>query len=542
VQVRTPAPPPAPSGLAAQALNAQVTLTWDAVPGAERYTVKRALKRDGRGVAIASGVAAPPYTDATVSNGTTYFYSVAAVNAAGEGADSAVVEAAPIDPPRPPVGLNAVQVRNAVTLTWSPAKQATSYTVKRGNAKGGPYTTVASRLTQPTYKDDHVSGGTTYYYVVHSVHGKLGGPRSAEVHVDVLGIPAAPSGIEAVAGNGVLTLRWTAIPGATYQVKRAESASGPLKKVAESKGASFEDRDVLPGFEYRYSVMALNVAGESPESAPVPGRLQSVPGAPKELKAVAGNGRVSLTWAAAPGATGYHVQRSSGMGGSFSVVTTLGAVTSWTDADVRNGIMHEYRLLPINDGGEGPASNIALATPLSPPPAPTGLEGSSGDGKVLLTWAAVKGAATYTVKRAAGDAALAVIGTTSERTYSDTSVSNGTTYRYVVAAHNSGGDGPDSAELRVTPVNPPELPVGLVAKAGDRRVSIVWFASPGATSYGIKRATSPDGPYITVGKPTESSYEDTGVENRTKYYYVVNAFNAAGRSPNSDRVEVIPGA
>ncbi len=543
VQVRTPAPPPAPAGLTAQPLNAQVALSWEAVPGAERYTVKRALKRDGRGVAIASGIAAPPYTDTTVSNGTTYFYSVAAVNAAGEGVDSAAVEAVPIDPPRPPVGLTAVQTRAAVTLSWSPAKQATSYTVKRGSAKGGPYATVASRLTQPSYKDDHVSPGTTYYYVVHSVHGKLGGPRSAEVHVDVLAVPAAPAGLEVVPGNGVLTLRWTAAAGAAgYQVKRAESASGPLKKVAEPKSATYEDRDVLPGIDYRYAVIALNAAGESPESAALTGRLQSAPGAPKELKAVPGNGRVSLTWIAAPGATGYHVQRSSGVGGSFSVVASVGAVTSYTDNDARNGVLHEYRLLPINDGGEGAASNIALTTPLAPPPAPTGLESSPSDGKVFLTWAAAKGATSYAVKRASGDGPLVVVGTTNERTYSDASVTNGTTYRYAVAALNGGGESPNSAELRVTPVDPPALPVGLVAKPGDRRVSIVWFATPGATSYGIKRATSPDGPYITVGKPTEPSYEDTGVENKTKYYYVVNAFNPAGRSPNSERVEATPTA
>jgi fibronectin type 3 domain-containing protein len=543
VQVRTPAPPPAPAGLTAQPLNGQVTLSWEAVPGAERYTVKRALKRDGRGVAIASGIAAPPYTDATVSNGTAYFYSVAAVNAAGEGADSAAVEAVPIDPPRPPVGLSAVQTRNVVTLSWSPAKQATSYTVKRGSARGGPYTTVASRLTQPSYKDDHVSPGTTYYYVVHSVHGKLGGPRSAEVHVEVLAVPAAPAGLEVVPGSGVLTLRWTPIPGASgYQVKRSESVSGPFKKIAESKGASFEDRDVLPGIDYRYSVLAHNAAGDGPESAPLAGRLQSIPSAPKELKAVAGNGRISLTWSAAPGATGYHVQRSSGVGGSFSILASIGAVTSFTDNDARNGVLHEYRLLPINDGGEGPASNIALATPLAPPPAPTGLEGSPGDGKVLLTWGAAKGAASYVVKRASGDGPPAVVGSTHERTYTDATVTNGTTYRYVVAAINGGGESPGSAELRVTPVDPPALPVGLVAKAGNRRVSIVWFATPGATSYGIKRATSPDGPYITVGKPTEPSYEDTGVENQTKYYYVVNAFNPAGRSANSDRVEVTPTA
>ena len=85
-----------------------------------------------------------------------------------------------------------------------------------------------------------------------------------------------------------------------------------------------------------------------------------------------------------------------------------------------------------------------------------------------------------------------------------------------------------------------ELPVGLTAKAGNRRVSIGWFATPGATSYSIKRATSPGGPYITVGKPSDPAFEDKSVENKTTYYYVVNAHNSAGRSPNSEHVNATP--
>ena len=43
-----------------------------------------------------------------------------------------------------------------------------------------------------------------------------------------------------------------------------------------------------------------------------------------------------------------------------------------------------------------------------------------------------------------------------------------------------------------------------------------------------------------IGNPTETAYEDAAVENKTKYFYVVNASNPAGRSSNSDRVEAMP--
>jgi fibronectin type 3 domain-containing protein len=105
-----------------------------------------------------------------------------------------------------------------------------------------------------------------------------------------------------------------------------------------------------------------------------------------------------------------------------------------------------------------------------------------------------------------------VIGNTAERTYTDTSVANGTTYRYVVAAVNAGGESPDSIELVGAPVDPPPAPVGMVASSGNRQISLAWFPSPGATSYGIKRATSPDGPFHTIAQRGDPSYSDTTVE------------------------------
>jgi hypothetical protein len=87
--------PPAPTGLKATAGNNQVTLSWTVSTGASTYNVKRTTTSGLNYAVIKSGVTATSFTDATVTNGTTYFYVVSAQNAQGESPNSSEVGARP---------------------------------------------------------------------------------------------------------------------------------------------------------------------------------------------------------------------------------------------------------------------------------------------------------------------------------------------------------------------------------------------------------------------------------------------------------------
>ncbi len=95
----------------------------------------------------------------------------------------------------------------------------------------------------------------------------------------------------------------------------------------------------------------------------------------------------------------------------------------------------------------------------TPPPAPTGLAATVGSGSVTLTWNAAGGATGYSVKRGTvSGGPYATVGTVtspSPTTFTDSGLTNGTTYYYVVSASNSGGTSANSAELGVTPIAPP---------------------------------------------------------------------------------------
>ena len=84
------APPSAPTGLAATAGNAQVSLTWNSVSGATSYSVYRSTT-SGAETLVQSGLTVTTYTDTGRTNGTTYFYEVTASNVGGESAKSSEV-------------------------------------------------------------------------------------------------------------------------------------------------------------------------------------------------------------------------------------------------------------------------------------------------------------------------------------------------------------------------------------------------------------------------------------------------------------------
>ncbi len=161
----------APTGLTALPGNAQVSLSWNPSAGADSYNLKRATSSSGPYATAASGLTSTAYIDTGLNNGTTYYYVVTAVNAAGESVPSAYVGATPqaVAPPPAPI-LTAGGGKRTITLTWTPAKGATSFTVKRAATSAGPFVELATGLTTRKYTDRRLSAGATYYYVVTAIN------------------------------------------------------------------------------------------------------------------------------------------------------------------------------------------------------------------------------------------------------------------------------------------------------------------------------------------------------------------------------------
>jgi fibronectin type 3 domain-containing protein len=267
---------------------------------------------------------------------------------------------------------------------------------------------------------------------------------------------------------------------------------------------------------------------------------------PTGLKATPGNAQASLTWSSSSGASSYHLKRGTLSGGPYADIATAMS-PSYTDATVTNGTTYYYVVTAVDPGGESGNSAQASVTPdpsIATPAVPMSLRATAGNAQASLTWSASSGASSYHVKRATTSGGpYTQIGAPSSTSYDDTSLTNGTTYYYVVSALDSAGESANSAQVSAMPVAPPaapSTPTALSASPGNTQVSLTWSASSGAAGYHVKRATTSGGPYTQVGAPTATSYIDTSLTNGTTYYYVVSAVYSSAESPDSAQVSATP--
>lgn len=270
----------------------------------------------------------------------------------------------------------------------------------------------------------------------------------------------------------------------------------------------------------------------------------SAPAVVMGLSATPGNAQVTLSWNASSSATGYYVKRSTTSGMEAQIAAQAG--TSYTDSSVTNATKYFYTVAAYNSHGTSADSSEVNATPSAPAPnAPSSLTATAGDKQVALSWPAANGATSYHVKRSTTSGAETQIAAPTANSYTDTGLTNGTKYFYVVTAVSNSGESGNSPEANATPqaaVTIPAVPTGLAATAGDTTASLTWNTASGATSYHVKRSTTNGSGYVQIAAPTAASFADSGLTNGTTYYYVVSAVNSAGESGNSAQASATPAA
>jgi fibronectin type 3 domain-containing protein len=200
-------------------------------------------------------------------------------------------------------------------------------------------------------------------------------------------------------------------------------------------------------------------------------------------------------------------------------------------SDIANGIF---------DGGSLPPTADA-------PSAPAGLTAVGGTGQVTLTWTSVSNATSYNVYYATTSGVTTTSSTkiTSVSTpYTQTGLTAGTTYFYIVTAVNSSGESPASnqasASTTATPPVPtvPAAPTGVIATGGTNQATISWSPVNTATSYNVYYATTSGVTKTNGTKITNATSPavQTGLAAGTAYYYIVTAVNSVGESAASNQV------
>jgi cellulose 1,4-beta-cellobiosidase len=143
---------------------------------------------------------------------------------------------------------------------------------------------------------------------------------------------------------------------------------------------------------------------------------------------------------------------------------TLGNAVNAMNGNVRIGVLNTSNntITPAANATSNrvfsmTSANIQSAflqvVPGNVPPAPTGLGATPGNAQVTLNWTAASGATSYNVKRSTtngGPYANVQTGVTGT-TFTNTGLTNGTPYYYVVTAVNASGESPISTQVSATP-------------------------------------------------------------------------------------------
>jgi len=401
----TPASPP-PSIVRVQfradAENGEVTLDWQMVADATSYniyygTTSSNLTKISTTPAVLIG---PPYTVTSLTNGTTYYFALSAVNASGESDLSNPISAIPNDrpPPAAPTNIRANAGNAEVTVSWNTVPGASSYNL---------YCWDGSSLGRVSIINIPDPGQPTASYDVNTVTWNVGidveTPPTELVnenpYIFYLSAETAESGSSAVVsatpsttsstttvldGNvvtsisattgttGQVTITWialgTATPYTSYNLYYYPTLTpGDVNRIPEFENGYFVS-GLTDRISYSFYLKSVTESSGSFAVTAMPTRSTNpLPDPPNLSSATAGDGTVTLAWTppttgSAP--TSYNIYWSTLPNVTKTIgAATIGLLPLTATATLVNGTTYYFVVTAVNANGESMESNEMSATP-----------------------------------------------------------------------------------------------------------------------------------------------------------------------------------
>ena len=269
--------PAAPANFNASVSDSLVDLTWNSNSEADiyGYNLYRSTSSGSLGNLIASVTGTNALSDSTVTNDTTYYYTLKAVDTSDNESTGSQTSATPSDPDPAPVattGLIATVGDFFVDLQWdtNEAGDLAGYNIYRTGLSGYYYgDPIATNVTGTTWRDNTAENGATYYYVITAIDNAGNeSPVSNEDSATPSDIaPEAPTSLFAMARDGEVYLHWnvsTDVDLARYSLYRSTTSGSYGSAIEENiTSNSWTDSSLISnGTVYYYTLKAVDASAQ----------------------------------------------------------------------------------------------------------------------------------------------------------------------------------------------------------------------------------------------------------------------------------------
>ena len=421
-----------------------------------------------------------------LTNGFPYSFQVFAVNDKGQGADSKIVSATPTGSPKSFVpekitNLQATRGDQKVTLTWTPpfdfGTKISSYQIYYWEVDTDEIKTKTVTSDSRTSQITELKNETPYSFKIVAKNSFGHGPESNVVSETpsastTAEIPNRVRGINAIPSNNQVFLSWiqpssNGSPITGYQVLVSQQGSETVTTYPNlGKDTKTTITGLKNGVNYNFKVIAVNSVGPSQPSFQVNSTPENrVPIEVTNLKAVRGNGSVTLSWSIPESAqnqiSGYWIREYKTGESRFTTHVIIDNISQIRITGLENGVSYGFSVIAVTEAGIGPVSKIVQVTPFKPvtyPGAPaqiTDLKGRALDNQVILSWKVPDDFGNtitgYDIQyRVRGENSFTTIKHGTSNSATITGLTSGVTYDFKVIAKNSAGIGPESNTASVT--------------------------------------------------------------------------------------------
>ncbi len=407
-----------------------------------------------------------------------------------------------------------------------------------------------------------LQNGGSYQFEVAAQSAVGVGPASAPSAVVVLpDLPSAPLEVQGAPGPGAALLTWSppasngGAPLMGYAILQRQynelDFSPSVFTQASPTACSATVTGLVAGSYYTFEIAALNEVGEGPFSSPgIDVATASVPLAPTLISATAiETGVVQVKWlepsynGGLP-LTGYTVVTTPGA----PLQTVDGGTLAATVGDLDPATAYQFSVYASNAVGDGPPSAssapVTPTVPLSLPGAPATPAVVAGIRGAQLTFAPGSAGGgiidSYAVDANDGsglaNATVESLDTSGANVIAQvTGLANGTTYTFVVIAHNQAGSGPPSTpSAPATTARLPAQPIFGQATLSQGTATLHWSdatveAAHPVTLYTLTQLQPPGSPTLTSAT---NSIQIGGLDGGTAYLFPCTAPTTSATAPS----------